>query len=524
MSHQRRLASVSIPRRQFLAAGSALALWPFAQLPHNTAADRTTRMGDYPFQLGVASGDPAPDGMVLWTRLCLDPFGESRLPPEDIKVEWQVAEDEAMTRVVQKGVATAAHDWAHSVHVEVNGLKPDWTYFYQFKTGTETSPVGRTRTTPAPDALRDNFRFAFASCQRYEEGHYTAYEHMLQDDLHAVIHLGDYIYEGAPKAKTPRHFDGPRIKTLADFRTRHAIYRSDSHLQAVHAAFPWIVTWDDHEVENNYADGISQYHPAVGLEEFLQLRANAYKAYYEHMPLRKSALPRGPYMDLYRQISFGRLIGFSVLDTRQYRSDQPCGDGYGKPCEGVYDPKATMLGHKQEEWLKQQLLDSTCQWNVMAQQIIMAQINFDQGQDTTFSMDKWSGYDVPRRRLMQFLGDHSVRNAVTLTGDVHCNWVNELKVDYQDEKSPVVGTEFVGTSISSRGDGGETRDTRSNILTNNPAVKFFNDERGYVRCEVTPKQWQTDFRTVEYVSRPGAPCRTRASFVVESGRPGAERA
>ncbi|MBX3442656.1 MAG: alkaline phosphatase D family protein [Planctomyces sp.] len=524
MADNARFHFASCNRRRFLAAGSALALWPFHRLPNCSAADRTTRLGGYPFQLGVASGDPTPDGMVLWTRLCVDPFGGAELPPEDVQVEWQVAEDEAMTHVVRKGVATAPHDWAHSVHVEVEGLKPDWTYFYQFKTGMETSPVGRTRTAPALDALRDSFRFAFASCQKFEEGHYTAYEHMLKDDLHAVVHLGDYIYEGVPKANTPRHYTGPRIKTLEDFRTRHAVYRSDPHLQAVHAAFPWLVTWDDHEVENNYAADISQYAPAVRQEEFLTLRANAYKAYYEHMPLRASALPRGPHMDLYRNVRFGRLIDISVLDTRQYRSDQPCGDGYGVPCEAVYDPQATLLGVEQEEWLKKQLLDSPCLWKVMAQQVIMAQVNFDPGTETVFSMDKWSGYDVPRRRLMQFLEDHAVRNAVTLTGDVHCNWVNDLKVDYNDPGAPTLGTEFVGTSITSRGDGAETRSTTEGMLANNPAVKFFNDERGYVRCEVTPQTWRTDFRTVEYVSRPGAPCRTRASFVVESGRPGAERA
>jgi len=523
MTHTARSSGFAINRRQFLAAGSAAMLWPFDELSRSIAADRTPRLGAYPFQLGIASGDPSPDGIVLWTRLCTDPRSGGGMPREDIPVEWQIADDEQMTSVVQKGVATAPQDWAHAVHVEVCGLKPDWTYYYQFKLGMETSPVGRTRTAPAPDALRDSFRFAFASCQRYEEGFYTAFEHMLRDDLHAVIHLGDYIYERSPKSGTPRHFEGPLIKTLDDYRTRHAIYRADPQLQAVHAAFPWIVTWDDHEVENNYAGAGSQHRSEVSQAEFLQQRANAYKAYYEHMPLRTSALPRGPLMELHRKIRFGRLIEFSVLDTRQYRSAQPCGDGYQSPCDGVYDPQATLLGLQQEEWLKQNLLNSSCAWNVMAQQVMMAQINFDPGAGTAFSMDKWSGYDIPRRRLMQFLSDHAIRNAVTLTGDVHCNWVNDLKVDYNEPDSPVVGTEFVGTSITSRGDGAETRETTAGMLSNNPAVRFFNDERGYVRCEVTPEQWRTDFRTVEYVSRPGAACRTRASFVVAAGRPGAER-
>lgn len=511
-------------RRGFLTASTAAICWPLAQLPRCIAADRTVRLAAYPFQLGIASGDPSADGIVLWTRLCTDPRGDGGMPPEDIQVEWQVAEDEQMTRVVQNGVATAARDWAHSVHVEVTGLKSDWTYFYRFRHGLETSPTGRTRTAPAPNVMSDAFRFAFASCQRYEEGHYTAYEHMLRDDLHAVIHLGDYIYEKSPKPGTPRHYDGPLIKTLEDYRTRHAIYKTDPQLQSVHAAFPWMVTWDDHEVENNYAGARSATAQAHELDQHLQQRANAYQAYYEHMPLRAASLPRGPVMDLYRRIRFGRLIEFSVLDTRQYRTGQPCGDGYGPPCSEIYDPAASLLGPQQEHWLQQNLLNSRCAWNVMAQQVIMAQINFDPGAGTAFSMDKWSGYDVPRRRMMQFLADHDVRNAVTLTGDVHCNWVNDLKVDYDKADAMAVGTEFVGTSITSRGDGAETRDTTAGILANNPAVRFFNDERGYVRCEVTPADWRTDFRTVEYVSRPGAPCRTRASFVVESGRAGAVRA
>jgi len=524
MSHPTWSRSLHFNRRAFLAAGSAAILWPFDRLPHSIAADRTPTLPDYPFQLGVASGDPSPDGIVLWTRLCTNPHVESELSPEDLQVAWQIAEDEQLTKVVQSGVTTASRDWAHSVHVEVAGLKPDWTYYYQFKLGLETSPVGRTRTAPTADVLSNSFRFAFASCQRREEGYYTAYEHMLRDDLHAVIHLGDYIYEKSPKPGTPRHFEGPLIKTLADYRTRHAIYRTDPTLQAVHAAFPWIVTWDDHEFENNYAGAGTAKQVAAELERHLQQRANAYQAYYEHMPLRAASLPRGPAMDLYRRLRFGRLVEFSVLDTRQFRTGQPCGDGYATPCSEVYDPQASLLGEQQEQWLQQNLRGSPCEWNVMAQQVIMAQINFDPGAGTAFSMDKWSGYDVPRRRLMQFLSDHEVRNAVTLTGDVHCNWVNDLKVDYGDSATRTVGTEFVGTSITSRGDGAETRDTTAGILANNPAVRFFNDERGYVRCEVTPDQWRTDFRTVEYVSRPGAPCRTRASFVVSTGRPGAERA
>lgn len=513
-------------RRQFLKTATALMSWPFLSFPRAQAAVRRSGMPDDPFTLGIASGDPWPTGVVLWTRLCLDPQGQRDLPPEDIAVEWQLAHDEGFTQVVQRGVATATADWAHSVHVEVEGLQPDRVYWYQFKVGLHTSPIGRTRTAPAPENLSQRFRFAFASCQRYEDGHFTAYEHMAQDDLQAVVHLGDYIYEKAPKPGTPRFFASTEIQSLADYRQRHAIYRSDEHLQAAHAAFPWIVTWDDHEVSNNYAAGI---HSDAGQDpvQFLQRRANAYKAYYEHMPLRRSAVPRGPDMDLYRRISFGRLLDFSVLDTRQYRSDQPCGDGYRPACAGVADPNATMLGAAQERWLMQGLADSRARWNVLAQQIMIAPVNFSspdyQEEAPIYSMDKWAAYDVPRTRLLKYLADRQISNPIVLTGDVHCNWVNDLYTDFREQEGVPVATEFVGTSISSKGDGAQTRKDTPYVLSNNPFVKFFNSERGYVRCDVSPQEWLTEYRTVEYVSRPGAPCQTRARFAVETGRAGAQR-
>lgn len=516
-----------LQRRTFLASASAMACWPFLDLRVGTAADRRIRLPDDPFALGVASGDPAPDGCVLWTRLCPDPWNDGGMPAEDVQVEWQVAHDEGMTKVVRRGIANAAADWAHSVHVELEGLQPDRVYWYQFKTGMHTSPIGRTRTAPAADAQPERLRFAFASCQRYEDGHFTAYEHMAQDDLQAVIHLGDYIYENSPKAGSPRHFKSSEIFSLQDYRRRHAIYRTDPHLQAAHAAFPWIVTWDDHEVDNNYASGIAS-EAGVDPAAFLLRRAAAYKAYYEHMPLRRTAVPRGPHMDLYRRVTFGRMAEFSVLDTRQYRSDQPCGDGYCPPCEGVRDPQATMLGAGQDQWLRQGLARSAARWNVLAQQVMIAPVNFASGdaaeEKLIYSMDKWSAYEVPRTELLTFLAEQKVANPVVLTGDVHCNWVNDLRVDFNRPDSPLVGTEFVGTSITSRGDGAETRENTKAVLANNPFVKFFNDQRGYVRCELTANEWRSDYRTVEYVSRPGAPCRTRASFVVENGRPGAEQA
>ena len=297
----------------------------------------------------------------------------------------------------------------------------------------------------------EKLRYAIASCQHLEAGYYTAYEHMVKEDLDLVFHLGDYIYEGAEKDNGVRHHNGPKIDTLDDYRNRYALYKSDSHLQAAHQLFR-IVTWDDHEVENNYAGETEQDEPG-NVEAFLRRRRQHYQAYYEHMPLRRSALPSGPDMRLYRRIPFGQLAEFSVLDTPEYRSDQPNGDG-GKPLSGdVFNPAATMLGRHQEGWLYRGLLQSHATWNVLAQQVMMARVGYQKESGTTYSMDQWSGYDVPRSRLLDFLQTRRVANPVVLTGDIHTNWCNDLLVDFDRPDGPVVAAEFVGTSISSAGDG-----------------------------------------------------------------------
>lgn len=503
-------------RRVFLRCGAMLPLIAWADLVVPGVVKRRPKFSDHPFQLGVASGEPTPTGVVLWTRLAPEPLTGGGMPPENVAVKWQVATDEAMTKIVRKGTAIATPQLAHSVHVEVNGLEPDRWYWYRFAVAGEESPVGRTRTTPRYQSLPAKLRFAFASCQHYETGLYTAYEHMAREDLDLVVHLGDYIYEKKPEDDEVRKHIGPELTTLEQYRNRYAQYKSDEILQAVHAAVPWIVTWDDHEFDNNYADQISE-EPHVAVNDFLARRANAYQAYYEHMPLRRYSVPRGPDLRLYRSLSFGRLARFCVLDTRQYRTDQPNGDGIMPLTGDVFSPRATMLGRPQEKWLTADLLKSQSEWNILAQQVVMAQLHLVRDEKKGYAMDKWSGYDVSRRRLLEFLADRKVPNPVVLTGDVHKNYVNELYLDADDYDSAPLAAEFVGTSISSGGDGEQKLPDHDQLAADNPFLKFSNGERGYVSCTVTPEEWRSDYQVVEYVTRPGAPLITRASFVVENG-------
>ena len=428
-----------------------------------------------------------------------------------------------MSQVVARGQEIAAPELGHSVHVEVEGLEPDRWYFYQFKAGSEVSPIGRTRTTPGNNIMIDKFQFAFASCQHFETGYFTAYEHMLKEPLDLVVHLGDYIYEYEGKEDRVRKHIGKETHSVEDYRQRISQYKMDPALQAMHAAVPWILTWDDHEFDNNYANAISE-ESGISQESFLLRRANAYQAYYEHMPLRKAAIPRGPNMKLYRTVNFGRLLEFDVLDTRQYRSDQPCGDKSGLLCDQAFDPKATMMGAEQERWLENQLQKSNSRWNVLAQQVMMASIDRQPGEGRRFSVDQWPGYDVSRRRLMEFLGNEKISNPIVLTGDIHSNWVNQLKVDYDRPEEKTVAVEFVGTSITSGGDGSLVPDGHDLTMRDNPFLKFHSRERGYVKCVVSPTEWRSDYQAVEYVTKPGAPLKTRASFVVENGQRRIEKA
>ncbi len=513
MCANRRLDEPHLSRRGFLgltgAAGAGAALYGFSAAP----AWATPRFPDNPFTLGIASGDPLPDGVVLWTRLAPDPLapdGLGGMPPYQLPVSWQVATDPQFNNVVRAGTESAAPELGHSVHVEVSGLLPRHDYFYRFRTGNQLSAVGRTRTAPQAGSAPGRVSFALASCQAWTGGRYAAYRTMADEDLDLVVHVGDYTYEGR------------NDETLADFRVNHAKYKTSRDLQSAHAAFPFVVTFDDHEVENNWAAGISQpdNEPSNEPNRFLQLRANAFQAYYEHLPLRRPQRPSGPDILMHRRLDYGRLASFHVLDTRQYRSDQlteafPAGPQH----PDVDDPSRTLMGDPQERWLFDGLSSSASRWNVVAQQTIMARVDYDPSEAVSVNHDQWDGYAVSRNRFLSFLEQQRPSNPVVLSGDWHSAWVNDLRADFSEPGTDVLATEFVGTSISSAcGWAAEVKAARPN----NPHVKYLNpDLRGYTRCVVTPDEWRADYRVVPSATDTASPAVTDSSWVVESGRPGA---
>ncbi|GAB4469329.1 MAG: alkaline phosphatase D family protein [Armatimonadaceae bacterium] len=512
-----------ISRRLFFSCMASVAALPLFSECASASSRHITFQKD-PFTLGVASGDPDHTGFVLWTRLAPEPLNpDGGMPNERVDVEWELAEDEAMKNIVQSGKVAAIPLLGHSVHIEVTGLKPDRWYWYRFRSGNATSPTGRARTLPEPGSNPSQLNFAFASCQHYEAGYFTAYERMAQDELDLVFHLGDYIYEGPGREGNVRRHIGRKLFTLGDYRVRHSQYRSDPLLQRMHARCPWFVTWDDHEFENNYAADISERRDADPAE-FLIQRTNAYQAYYEMMPLRRRSIPRGPDLLLYRKASFGNLAELFVLDTRQYRTDQPNNDRRSELNAAALSPENTLLGAKQREWLQAGLKKSPGRWNVLAQQVMMGMVDRAAGDATGYSMDQWPGYAQERMALMQFCADRKVANPVVLTGDIHSNWVNDLRVDDRKPETPIIGTEFVGTSITSGGNGTDKPAALDRLLAENPGVRFHNQQRGYVRCTVTPGNWRTDYIVVEEVQKPGGKIVNRASFVVEAGKPGAKSA
>ena len=483
--------------------------------------------GDGPFTTGVASGDPDHHSVVLWTRVAPDPLNGGGIPANvSPVVRWEVATDPQMQQVIQHGTTLARGDEGHSVRVVVEGLPEDRWYWYRFHAFGEASEIGRTRTFPAPGSDARRMRFAVASCQNYEAGFWSAYADIARQDLDFVCHTGDYIYEGAATSNplAPRTHNGSEIVTAEDYRNRYALYRLDPALREAHRNFPWIVTWDDHEVDNNYAGDIPEVNendPAQTVQQLLARRAAAYQVYYESMPLRPERRPSGPDMTLYRNLVFGDLASINVLDTRQFRSDQACGDGLSF-CPEAADPTRTMTGAMQEAWLFDKLENSRATWNIMAQQVMFMKWDLGAlfGIPGVYNLDAWDGYSGARQRIQNFLAEAEIRNTVVLTGDIHSSWASDLKQNFDDPASPTIGAEFVCSSISSSF-GDDNVPLVLATLPSNPHIKYFDGlRRGYSLCEVTGDRWRTDVRAVADVLDPDSAVTTQASFVVENGVPG----
>jgi len=508
----RRDLRAPLSRREFLqlVATSAAVVTAGSACPGGVA------LPDWPFTLGVASGDPLADRVVIWTRLAPDPLaldGLGGMPDVTVPVWWEVAHDEAFRSIVRSGVAIAHPSLAHSVHVDVNGLEPDRWYFYRFHAAGHVSPVGRMRTFPRPDQAPALARFVTASCQHFASGYYTAHAAIAEEDLDFVAFLGDYIYESGGTGPVRSHVIG-RVENLAGYRHRYALYKSDANLQAAHLLCPWIITWDDHEVANNYAGDFFDENATPPQLPFLELRAAAYQAWYEHQPVRVLPPKGSGDFRIYRGFDYGDLARILVLDTRQYRSDQDCGDVIGPDCATFPNPNGTMLGAAQEAWVFDRLDASQALWNVLAQQVVFSPTPIG----ALRNFDQWDGYPLARQRIVDFLVDAAIRNPVILTGDIHSAGAGWLPRDTTGLTGPLA-SEFVATGISSTFPEALAQ-LAKDIIEALPHVSFFDPfGRGYCRHELARDRWRTDFRVVSTTTQPVATVSTAASFVVEDGNP-----
>lgn len=512
----------ALSRRRLLQSFGALAAMPL--LGREALAQPVFR--SFPFQLGVAAGDPQPDGFVIWTRLAPEPLEAGHgMPAQAVEVQWEVAADRRFETMVRKGAAIARPELGHSVHVEVAGLEPARPYYYRFVAGKERSLVGQAKTTPLAGARIDKVRFGVAGCQHYEQGYFTAYRKLAAEpELDFVFCYGDYIYEyrgerlwnsaTGPIENIRRH-ETDEIFSLDDYRRRYAQYKMDADLQAAHAAAAWFTTWDDHEIENNWVSDLAE--DGAPPEIFRLRKQSAAQAYYENMPLRTRSFPVGPALQLYRRASYGDLLDLNLLDTRQYRTDQPCDDKWATTCPGVEDRNAQVLGAAQEHWLLDGLSRSRARWRALAQQIMMMDLDRAPGEAVGYNLDSWAGYDVPRDRLLRTVRERRIDNVVVLTGDEHQNFAGELHLDGRQPEGRPIATEFVTTSISSGGNGQDQRPDMAEIVRANPQLKFNNNQRGYMVCDVTAERWQSEFKVLDRVTEREATLSTRATLAVAAG-------
>ncbi len=517
-----------LSRRGFIGGAIATGALAACSGGGSTAGPTTTtlptpRLAGYPFTLGVASGDPTDEAVVLWTRLAPDALVTGGgMPTQDVPVRWEVATDDRFAEVAAEGIAVASPDSAHTVHVDATGLEPGREYVYRFLVGADESPVGRAVTMPAPGEAPDAFVLGHVSCARWGEGHYAAYRDLAGADCDLVVCCGDYIYErgAATPAEGAVRLGQITAITLDDYRYLYALHRSDEHLRAAHEAAPWVVVWDDHEASNNYVgetpdpDSESR-NPA----QLLRRRAAAYRAWWEHMPVR-FAPPTGPDLQIYRTVDVGALARLHLVDTRQYRTPLDCPEAVssiGRRCDTSFDPATSVLGEAQEAWLAEALADGERTWDVVANQIVLHQWRFGPGDDAIFNLDQWDGYPEARTRMTDALAE-SAGEVVVLTGDVHSTWVADLQADFDDPSSARVGTELVAPGVTSSGE--ELEAIAEPVRVNSPHIRYVDaPHRGWLRHEITGDAWTAEIRHVDDHTDPASPVRTASTWVVEHGRP-----
>ncbi len=554
-----------VSRRELLVGAGVLAgASVLPTLPAGATASTSRPSGSTPFTLGVASGDPLSESVVIWTRLALLPDApDGGMPARSVEVSWEVALDEQFRRVVRRGRTRALPQFGHSVHVDVRGLQDGAWYYYRFSALGQISPVGHTRTAPDDDARAPRLRLATANCQDFQNGYYPAYDAMAAEDLDLVVFLGDYIYEYDPNSVFPDRlhtrteaFDAgaplDQLSTIGDYRARYGLYTSDPSLQAARAAAPWISIWSDHEVENNYANLVDEVDDHVGTPQyespaqFAAQRARAYQVWWENTPARVDASQLGTSsLRIYRDFRWGRLASLYALDTRQYRTEQ-VGHPYtsndvGPAAFGQANTTGNLYGPDQLAWFTSRLGRSRSTWDIVLTEVMMGRFRFpnpaDLGAiltgtkplpapaDALVNLDEWDGYAPFRRDVMSLLSSRP--SPVVLSGDIHATWVNDLRLDPDDPSTRVVATEFVSASISSQGFTQGIPDAIVRPLNNfyNPDARYFQAERhGYNLCTVTPAQFRTDVRLVDSISTRTSPVSTAASWVTAAGTPGAQPA
>lgn len=505
-------------RRSLIGASASLGLLGAC----STLSVRTGALRRDPFTLGVAAGDPAPDGFVIWTRLAPEPLAPSGgMVPKPVTVGWEVAADFAFRNIVQSGEWLALPQEAHSVHVEVTGLTAQRPYWYRFHAGGAVSETGCARTLPAPGATVDRLHIASVGCHDYESGFFTAFADLAREpQLDAVFHYGDYIYEFGRRAKNPlRVHAGDETFTLEDYRRRYAQYKQDSDLRAAHARAAFICSFDDHEVDDNWAGDWGK--DAGATPAFALRKAAALQAWYEHMPVRRTLRP-GNGTRYFRRFDFGSLLRMHVLDTRSHRSNQLCEMRGNDPmCEKQDDPARTMLGAGQETWLAGGM-DHGPGWHFVAQQVLMLpfDVRADGGDTPVMSTDNWNGYPDARRRMAALIAERQLTNVVIGSGDMHQHVVGYLPSDPDDPLSPPIASEFLATSVTSGGTGSARQAHQLHTLSHNPHVNLLNNQRGYQLYRVDERHWQADIKVLDQIDTPGGQLTNLATYVVEHGRPG----